>query len=259
MPRSTSQVPADTVRAAEFVFFGTVKRIGASNVAQVEGSSDVAIVRAEEVIVAPPSLGDVTRRDLTVRLSSSAKVGSKALFFASSWVLSDEIAVIELARVSGRFDRGGLRDVVLREKLSAFDDELLARIASADVVVRGRVGKVSTIEIPPEQRDDEELAWWRVAMVEVLDVLKGRPEPTVRIAFLDPRPPRWFDAPIFAEGQEGIWFLRTIEHTPEWSEIETVPERAYTALHPLDYQAPGLFAHIHTLAAGRRSGRRVKT
>jgi hypothetical protein len=173
--------------------------------------------------------------------------------------LSDEIAVSEIARVSGRLDRGSLRDAVLREKLSALDDQLLARIASADVVVRGRVTKVSTIGIPPEQRDDEDLAWWRMAVIEVLDVLKGRPEPTVRIGFLDPRPPRWFDAPIFAEGQEGIWLLRVIEHTPEWREIESVPEGAYTALHPLDYQAPGLFAHIHTLTLGRRSGRRMRT
>jgi hypothetical protein len=258
MAHSISQLPADTIRAAEFVFFGTVKRLDASNVAQVEASSGIAIVRADEVIVAPPGMGDITRRDLTVRLSSSAKVGSKALFFASSWTLSDEIAVIELARVSGRLDRGALRETVLQEKLSAFDDELLVRINSSDVVVRGQVTKVSTIEIPPDQREDEDLAWWRVAIVEVLDVLKGQPEPTVRIAFLDPRPPRWFDAPIFAEGQEGIWLLRRIEQTPEWREIETVPERAYTALHPLDYQAPGLLLHMHTLAGRRRGGRLVK-
>jgi len=249
---------AESVRAAEFAFFGTVRRLGASNVAQVEASSDLAIVRADEVVVAPQSLGDIARRDLTVRLSSSARVGAKALFLASSWVVSDEIAVMELARVSGRLDRRALREAVLEEKLRAFDDQLLARIAAADAVVRGRVSNVSTIEIPPKQRDDEDFAWWRIATVEVLDVLKGRPEPIVRVAFLDPRPPQWFDAPVFSEGQEGIWFLRKTEHTPEWREVESAPKGAYSALHPLDYQAAGLFARIHALTQLGGRSRRVK-
>ncbi len=167
------------------------------------------------MILAPQSLGNISRRDLTVRLKSNARVGTKALFLASTWVVSDEIAVIELARVSGRLDRSALRKEILEEKLRALDDALLARIAVADVVVRGRVTQVSTIEIPTSQRHHEDLAWWRIANIEVLDALKGRPEPTVRVAFLDPRPPRWFDAPLFSEGQEGIWFLRKGEHTPE--------------------------------------------
>jgi hypothetical protein len=258
MPRTTSRLSDESVRAAEFAFFGTVRRLAASNVSQVEASDDVAIVRADEVVLAPPSVGDIAKRDITVRLSTRAKIGAKALFLASSWIVSDQIALIELARVSGRLDRGALREAIFQEKLRASDDELIARIAVADVVVRGRVSNVSTIEIPPERRHDEDLAWWHLASVEVLGVLKGRPEVTVRVAYLDPRPPRWFDAPVFSEGQEGIWFLRKAESTSELRDAEAVPEGAYSALDPLDYQAAGLFARIDTLTQLSRSRRKAR-
>jgi len=92
----------------------------------------------------------------------------------------------------------------------------------------------------------------------VLDVLKGRPSPTVRVAFLDPRPPRWYDAPLFTEGQEGLWLLRMVEHTREWRELETVPKGAYSALHPLDAQAPSLFGRVHALTQLSTSKQRRK-
>jgi hypothetical protein len=59
MPRTTSQLPGESVRAAELAFFGTVKRLATSNVAQVEAAGDTAIVRADEVVLAPQSLGDI--------------------------------------------------------------------------------------------------------------------------------------------------------------------------------------------------------
>jgi hypothetical protein len=237
------------VRAAEFAFFGTVRRLAASNVPQVEPSSAVAVVRADDVILAPASVGDIAGRDLTIRLSCPApKVGQKALFLGSSWMLGDEIAIVEVARITGRIDRRQLRTAILEEKLRQFDEELLARVVVAAVVVRGRVAALSTIEIPPERRGDEDLAGWQIASVQVLDILKGQPEPTLHVAFLSPRPPRWYDAPIFCEGQEGIWLLRKAAQIPEWEELDGVPEGAYGALHPLDYQAAGLFSRIHALS-----------
>lgn len=243
---SAAELPVETIRTAEFVFFGTVRRLQASNVAQVEPADDVAIVRADDVIISPHSVGEIARRDVTVRLSRKAKAGEKGLIVGSTWIISDEIAIIELDRVSGRLDQTGLRSLVLEERLRFLDEQLLERVATADVVVRGRVQSVSTVEVPAKQRR-RGVSWWRVASLEALDVLKGQPDATVQVAFLDPRPPRWYDAPMLAVGQEGVWILRSSERTPEWRDLPAVPKNVYSALSSLDYQGSATFDRIYAL------------
>jgi hypothetical protein len=256
VPRSVA-LPVETIRAAEFVFFGTVRRLQASNVAQVEPEDDVAIVRADDVIISPHSVGEVARRDLTVRLSRKAKAGDKGLILGSTWIIGDEIAIIELDRLTGRLDRVGIRESVLDERLRFLDERLVERVARADVVVRGRVQSVSTVAVPPKQQR-RGVAWWHVASIEVLDVLKGHPDATARVAFLDPRPPRWHDAPMLAVGQEGVWILRTAARTPEWRDLPAVPKNVYSALDPLDYQSSASFERMYALLRLNPQASRVK-
>jgi hypothetical protein len=241
-----ADAPAELVDRADFVFFGTVRRVGASNVAQVTPAADVAVVSAEDVLVAPHSVGEVAGRELTVRVSRDVAPRTRALFFATTWIISDEIAVLELDRLEGQLDRGTLRQRVLDQRLRWFDDVLAERLTLADVVVRGRVRSVAAVEVPPRERR-RGVAWWHVADVEVLDVLKGRPAPTVRVAFLDPRPPRWHDAPILVAGEEGVWLLRAAAATPEWRDLPHVPKGAYSAVSPHDFHAPAAFDRIHAL------------
>src|SRR5687768_3233866 len=90
---------------APFVFVGTVRRPGGSNVELLDVESEPsAVVRVDEVVTAPEAVGDLTGREVTLRLSEAPEParGSRHLFMATSLQFGDEIAVREIARVPHR-------------------------------------------------------------------------------------------------------------------------------------------------------------
>src|SRR4051794_13025471 len=108
-------------RTAPFVFFGTVRRAGGSNVELLEGDEyPSAIVQVDEVLAAPEAVGDLTGREITVQLSDgkSPSRGSRHLFVATSLQFGDEIAVAEIMRVPHRVRvEQELRRAVLEARL----------------------------------------------------------------------------------------------------------------------------------------------
>src|SRR5881394_402699 len=86
-------------REASFVFQGRVDSIGKHNLDEgVEVDERMAIIRVEDVVVAPPTLGDLAGRHVTVLLESTSGIEPKQslTFFATSWHYGTNIGVVEI-------------------------------------------------------------------------------------------------------------------------------------------------------------------
>jgi len=59
----------DRVAQASFVFRGRIKSLGKSNLEGVPPDDRMATVEVKEVVVAPPDLGDLTGKTITVYLA----------------------------------------------------------------------------------------------------------------------------------------------------------------------------------------------
>ena len=97
MPASSSI--DNLARQAQFIFTGTVSRLNAVTVAAFEPNPNTAVVRVDEVVQAPPALGDQTGKEITVWLKRPGTVvaGQQALFFTNGWLFGETIAVQEVA------------------------------------------------------------------------------------------------------------------------------------------------------------------
>jgi hypothetical protein len=243
--RALSRELGAVVRSAPFVFFGVVRRSGAA-----KDDQPMAVVRVDEVVVAPPTLGDLTGQEITVDLAQAApRAGRRMLFFASSLVYGAELAVTELARATPGRSAAALRAEVLEERLEQYDDRLRERLRLAELVVYGRIASVRPVA--GEQASDAEpppgeaAPAWRVADLLVWRILKGQAAQSPRVVYPFPRTQRWADVPLFLEGQEGVWLLQPAGRD-ELHRPPAVPG-AYAALDSLDFHTPGALARIQLL------------
>ncbi len=96
------------------------------------------------------------------------------VFFATSWLYADGIAVIEVDRVTGEIDRRVFRQRIADARIALLDQAMEARLARATLVISGIVTKVERLgkEEQPEPGDVE--TEWRDATVLVNTVEKGK-------------------------------------------------------------------------------------
>jgi hypothetical protein len=251
-------------RTAPFVFFATVRRPGGSQVEMLESDEyPTAIVRVDEVISAPEAVGDITGRNVTVRLSDSRKLrrGSRHLFLATSLQFGEEIVVAELGRVPHRRQvEQRLRRAVLDEKLGQFDEAMEERLRLAVTIVYGVVQRVEPVTPdaagPPETLG-EAAPGFRAAVLKVWRTLKGRPDEEPRVVFPFPRTQKWSEVPLFVEGEEGVWILQATRGQTLGAGKVKVPDvpNGFTALDPLDFHTPGLLGRIEVLLAASEGKR----
>src|SRR5215467_9379693 len=130
---------SDVARRASFIFRGRVRSLGKHNLDGVQNEERMALVRVVEVIVAPPTVGDLTGRTITVYLESTRdlRANAEATFFATSWHYGRNIGVIEIARTATPVAE--LRPRVVDERLEAFNANLETRIRRASLIVSGHV------------------------------------------------------------------------------------------------------------------------
>lgn len=257
MPRDAALSPelVETARSAPFVFFGTVRRPSGSNVEALDTEEEpTAVVRVDEVVVAPHALGDITGQEVTVRLAGPRPSrGQRVLFMASSLVYGNQLGVDELARVAPGRQAARLREEILEEKLRQHDSELSARLRQAEIVVYGRVE--STEPFAPESPTaapppiGEAAPSWRIADLLVWRVLKGQPTDAPRVVFPFPRTQRWPEVPLFVQGQEGIWLLHPLADRDREARTGRPPAIAngFEAPDELDFHAPGSLPRIQLL------------
>jgi hypothetical protein len=254
-------VPAQLLpvaRTAPFVFFGTVRRPGGSNVELLASDEyPSAIVRVEEVIAAPEAVGDLTGRDITVQLSGSDSPArnSRYLFLATSLHFGDEIAVTEVGRVpSRRQAEDGLRRAVIDERLREIDEALAERLRLATSIVYGVVQRIEPV-MPegagPAEAVGEADPRFRAAVLRVWRTLKGAPDAEPHVVFPFPRTQKWSEVPLFVEGVEGVWILQGAGGQTIAAGKVKIPEipNGFTALDLLDFHAPGMLGRIELLLA----------
>ena len=241
----------ELVRQSRYIFRGTVRQINASTVPNIP-TEGLAIVRVDEVYLAPTTLGNFTGKEITVSLMESppTEAGQQWVFFTVGWLYAQSIAVLEIGRVEFKGDTAG----VIRQQIAAAlqkisDETLTARLNRADLVVVGKVAGIKTIggqaQRKPFTEHDPE---WQEAMLTVDSVEKGQlPQLSAVIVFPSSQDELWVDSPKFQVGQEGIWILRR-DQQEKGSPILRIP--GLTALDPLDFQTKDQLDRIRRLLKG---------
>jgi hypothetical protein len=251
----STEALSDLSRRASFVFHGRVKAVGKCNLDGVEPDSRMALVQIDEVIVAPPSLGDLTGKTVTVYLESSrgVKVNDLATFFATGWHYGRNIGVVEIGRTS--MTAADLRHSTIDERLREQDAQLEARIRRADLIISGRVLSTYRTERKDLPGMDEGVEWWEAEMW-VGTVEKGTPPKDLLIFYPVGGDREWGPVPKCLPGQNGIWLLGPVS---EPDQVERKPERRgkkaqkkaqeekLMALDPLDYQAISALPRVQDL------------
>jgi hypothetical protein len=263
----------DFASRAKFIFRGSVQKLGASNVTAAPANAKTIVVRIEEIIAAPAVLSQFVGRDITVQFEvrPKLKAGQRAIFYTNGWLFGESIAVQALAAEPVE-ERAAVASSASSDPVQNLKvQNLQARIASADVVV---AGKVSSVRLPPEENAQapsgavalagrraargeapqrrrgpitEHDPKWREAVIEVAKTEKGSPgKKEVVVRFPSSNDVRWYKAPKFVPGQEGVFILhktqkparpaaaRRLRATVTAAEAETT--EAFTALDPVDFQ-----------------------
>ena len=246
---------SDLARRASFVFHGRVKAVGKNNLDGVEPDERMAMVLVDDVVVAPPSLGDLTGKTITLYLTSSRgmKANHQATFFATSWHYGRTIGLTEIGRTSTPVTE--LRRRVIDERLEVHNLQLEARTRRAVLIVSGRVLTTFRTERADLPGRDEGIEWWEAEMW-VGTVEKGTPPEHLHIFYPVGGDREWGPVPRSHPGQVGVWLLGPVSE-PDADERESEPRGKRTkkpardqmlmALDPLDYQAISALPHVREL------------
>ncbi len=242
------------VRESRFIFAGRVEKLNASNLKVLPPTKGTVLVRVREVLDAPPTLMDVGGKQITVELVEPGSVneGQEAVFFTNGWLYGDSIAVKEVSHLAITENTQTLQKQVAAARRKAEDQILQKRIASAELVI---LGKVSSARQAPESvgrgGSEHDPDWWE-AIIQVESVEQGHlVEKSVTVLFPKSRDVMWARAPKFRENQDGIWLLRK-EKIPA---LGRKFEEYYTALDPLDFQPREQLERIRMLIKGVQEAR----
>jgi hypothetical protein len=236
------------VDSSGFVFKGTVRDVGRSTLMMLTPSPQTLVVRVDEVLKAPPSLGGILGRDVTVqpRSSSQLRKGQSAVFYTAGLFYGESLVLRELATLSGRVDLDALRAQIGRIEAEKADRALAARVSSAALVVSGTVTLVAALdEDSPNSEHDPEL--WR-GELKLATVEKGGPPQagTVSFLFAHSQDERWLLSPKPVASQSGVFLLQA-------DETEAVLGLSgYSVLNRLDVQPLGQIETVRRLIGSVR-------
>ena len=222
--------PNSLAEQARFVFRGTVEQSGTSTMPEmVPAAPTTCVVTVDEVLQSPQSLAHAAGQRVTLLLPEGTTLasGEHAVFFTNPWLYGETLAAQAvgiqpaadaLAAMARRPD-DPVRTLVERDRQ--------ARIAAADLVIRGRVTAVRLVDDDQQQRRAVEHApLWEEAVVQVLHVERGSPPGAeVVVRFPGSHDVAWRDAPKFTPGQEGRFVLK-----------RSASAAVYTALQRYDFQ-----------------------
>jgi len=252
MPTKLSALQIKRSQEAPFVFQGTVLDVGKNNLKGIAPSPAHALVKVEEVLVAPSNLGNLRGRTLTVVLAKTAKKGMRGVWWATSWVFGNEIGVIEVERATGLGVMQAAAEVV-GARLAALDNQVAERVSGADLIVAGTVVAIEELGLD----GIAEGTTWRLALVRVSIAVKGQAGAETTIQFPGAGGPRWVTAPRLVLDQQGVFLLRRPSREPRMRKVKA--SGVWVALDPNDVHASSALARIEgfvrmaALQTGRRS------
>jgi hypothetical protein len=275
---ASSSTPDRLAKKAQFVFRGTVRKLKAATMHELPTDDRTAIVTVDEILQAPSAFSVYAGKEITVQLGGRKKLspGQEALFFANGWRFGDGVAVRSIDQLPPSKQTTTTRGMTLAmaphglstprplaaETLAS--RELERQVEKADLVVTGRVTSVCVAdEIPPASssargfkaapnapaqptRISEHDPLWSEATVDVAGNEKeGVAARTIVVRFPSSRDVRWYKAPKFTPGQEGVFLLHKAKPTASAAIArlrgliagtrEAEPE-VYTVENPADFQ-----------------------
>jgi hypothetical protein len=262
-PRNGVHMPTQAKESAKFVFEGTVKKTNAANLKAIADTAHSAVVTVDKVVRAPQPLAGFGGHDVTVQLAPGERIkkGQRALFHTNTWMFGENLAVQSLGHDSLRGPSAVAAVAALPDPArAAAHQEISERAATAPVVITGKVvavglpGAGPTAAAQPAAaaavqpaagqaapRISEHDPFWREAVIEVNAVHKGTVKKNkVLLRFPSSSDVRWYRAPKFQVGQQGIFSLRRDDVSGHQAlgamAVSFAPEAAYTALDSADFQ-----------------------
>lgn len=232
VPESVPPHIEDMIKGSSFIFIGTVRKLNATTVPTVPVMGNTVIVAVDEVLQAARTLGDYTGKEITVLLEKPRSLGvdQKIVFFANGWLYGKSIAVREVGSLPMEQETTRVREQIIEGVKLVARKDLQRHIATADLVIAGRVIDVRQARPTQVQRLTEHDPMWREAVIRIESVEKGSfPEETIVVLFPSSTDVMWYKAPKFSVEQEGIWVL----HRDKIKELSIEGIEGYTALDPL--------------------------
>lgn len=226
----TAQVPEDARAEATYVFLGTVAESEQTTVGAVKGLA----VTVEETIFKKGVFDDQTGRTVIVaQAPSSLQPGQRYVFYTDP-ILFGQTIVVRL--IATRVPTG--EETISRMRQESRDAhhrlEIRKRVDLAEVVLLGRVTAVRPLT-DPAPRDSEHLPDFRVARVEVEQVLKGDvTTETIEFVFAASQDVQWYRTPKFQIGNNGIFLLNAA--AAEYADTLVRVRVRFSLLHELDFQ-----------------------
>ncbi len=248
-----------------FVFKGTVLKQGAATMSAIAVTNKTCVVRVDQIIQCPEILTDYSGQEITVQLHStkSIKIGESFLFYTNGWVFGETLAVQSIAHeavpAAGVASLSASTDPVANFAVK----ESRSRFETARAVVSGRV---TAVRIPSEEKMapmtmavgidggasltkpvSEHDPLIREAVVTVEAQHKGSDVgDEVIVRFPSSTDVRWYKAPKFRPGQEGLFMLHNQESdtatTNEKAPIAALmakaedKDKSFAVMHPNDFQ-----------------------
>ena len=227
---SPPETPAILIRSSQYIFEGTVEKLGASNVNLLPASERTALVRVKTMLRAPKGM-NFSDRDITLYLLSAraVKPGESAVFFANGWLYGQDIAMREAGRLPAAAARN-LKASIVQVDAQVADEGLLARLREADLVIQGRVLTTRVVRDEVPKRSEHETGW-ALAQVQLSAVLKGQVPAgteTVPVYFPISTDEAWYLSHKFSAGEQGVFLLSA--HTAKVYKLD-----GYTALGPYGF------------------------
>jgi hypothetical protein len=226
------------LREAPFGFVGTVERMGASAMADVQVDARTAVVRVDRVLQAPPAFGGLEGSSVTLQTAPDQpllKPGSSAAFFAEGLAFGESVALREVGRAPAeeteapltRAARQAPGDPVADLQEEVADERVREHAAEADAVILGRVMALAKAADPrPAEHDPD---WWRATLqvfhVERGDVAGDR----VEVLYANSLDVMWRAVPKPKASQGGMWLL----HATQGELRRLAP---FQLMHPEDLQ-----------------------
>ena len=226
---------AELVRTAPFIFTAQVVQLGATSVAGLAPNERLAVVKVDSVFRAPPVLESLKNKRVTIQLGGqkSLKAGEKALFYATSWLYGDGVAVVEVARERVPSDLKSLAARVAQVELRFEDEKLNERLHRAEIVITGLVEKVGPIDQDVgSRRSEHDPLWWR-AEIAIDHVEKGKAQDMrVTAYFPSSLDEYWLETPKLHADQRGTFIL----HREAEGKRARMQPPGPALLDPLDFQ-----------------------
>ena len=235
---------SDIVKRSSIIFVGTVVKLGAVSFEGVLASKKTAVVKVDRVIEKPAAIVITGGQQVTVELKDPSKFneGTQPTFYTQGWILGQGTALKEVGHevtpVTLALQPGQVEKHVALERQKQQEEELRARIKSADMVVAGRVVSVRQAATATGGKKfiTEHDPNWQEATIKVESAMKGASGvENVVVRFPGSEDVLYYDLPKFKADQEGVFLLKkdVVTGLPK-AMMGTAEVDAYVAQKPVD-------------------------